>query len=290
MTSSRPPSASAPRHDAPIPLTLLYSPADRPDRVRRALDGDADVVIVDLEDAITPVRKDEARGGVPSLGLPNGPDVQIRVNAPGTPWHSGDIEMIRSLPAEIGVRLPKCESPQVVRDVAERVGGRPLHLLVESAVGVEAAFELAGCHHTVASVALGEADLLADLRAFDPAALGWARGRILVAAAAAGLPSPTMSVYTDHRDSDGLRRSCEEGRRLGFLGRTAIHPDQLSVIREAFRPSDSEVDTARSVIAAAEEGARVGRGAIALPSGKFVDAAVLRQAVTVVALAARYDR
>lgn len=288
MTPSPPPSPSPSPHDALTPLTLLYSPADRPDRVRRALDGDADVVIVDLEDAVTPDRKDEARRALPGLGLPDGPTVQVRINAPGTRWHLDDIEAIRSLPAGIGVRLPKCESRQAVRSVAEAVGDRPLHLLVESAAGVEAAFELAGGHRSVASIGLGEADLLADLRALDPAALGWARGRILIAAAAAGLPSPTMSVYADHRDSGGLRRSCLEGRRLGFLGRTAIHPAQLPVIRDAFRPPDSEVATARSVIAAANEGIRVGRGAVALPSGKFVDAAVLRQAVTVVALAARY--
>lgn len=296
MTARPPPSSvpalpyPQPDHRAtPIPLTLLYSPADRPDRVQRALDGDADVVIVDLEDAVAPARKDEARAVLKDLALPDGPTAQVRINAPGTRWHTDDLVAIRSLPAGIGVRLPKCESPQMVREVAGAIGDRPLHLLLESALGVERAFELAGCHHTVASIALGEADLLADLRALDPAALGWARGRILIAASAAGLPSPTMSVYTDHRDLDGLRRTCQAGRRLGFLGRTAIHPAQLPVIRDAFRPSESEIATARAMVAAADEGIRVGRGAVALPSGAFVDVAVLRQAAAVMALAARYD-
>lgn len=273
---------------AALPLTLLYAPADRPDRVGKALAGDADVVIVDLEDAIAPARKDGARLALSSFGLPDGPAAQVRVNAPGTPWHADDLAAVRDLPAGIGVRVPKCDSSPVIRSIADALGDRPLHLLVESAVGVEAAFELASCHPNVASIALGEADLLADLRAQDPAALGWSRGRILVAAAAAGLPSPTMSVFADHRDLDGLRRSCADGRWQGFLGRTAIHPAQLPVIRDAFRPRDSEVSTARLVIGAAEEGIRIGRGAVALPSGKFVDAAVLRQARAVLALADRY--
>lgn len=269
------------------PLTLLYVPADRPDRIRRALDSAADEVIIDLEDAVAPDAKDAARSTVAAIAVDPARSVQIRVNAIGTPWHDEDLAMVAGLDELVGLRLPKCESPAAVASIPERVGGRALHLLIESAVGVESAFLLAGCHPQVTTIGLGEADLLADLRASDPAALGWSRGRVVTAAAAAGLPAPTMSVFPDHRDLDGLRTSSALGRSLGFLGRTAIHPAQLPVIAEVFAPTATEIAVAREVVAAAEAGEQIGRGAVALPSGKFVDAAVVRQARTVLALAGR---
>ena len=106
----------------------------------------------------------------------------------------------------------------------------------------------------------------------------------MAAAAAAGLPPPAMAAYTDVRDLDGLAASCRRGRALGFLGRTAIHPDQLDVIRAAFTPTEGEVERARELLAAAEKGATTGQGAVALADGRFVDAAVIRQAQRVVAL------
>lgn len=270
-----------------VPLTLLYVPADRPDRIRRALDSAADTVIIDLEDAVAGAAKQAARRSVAAIRLDPTRDVQIRVNAAGTPWHDDDLAMVAALDERVSLRLPKCESAAIVTDVASRVGDRALHLLIESALGVEHAFQLAGCHPRVATIGLGEADLLADLRAADPAALGWARGRIVTAAAAAGLAAPTMSVYPDHRDLEGLRSSSALGRSLGFLGRTAIHPAQLAVISEVFTPTAAEIAVAQDVVAAAEAGEQLGRGAVVLPSGKFVDAAVVRQARTVLALTER---
>ena len=96
------------------------------------------------------------------------------------------------------------------------------------------------------------------------------------------LPAPHMSVYPDVADVDGLRRSCEVGRRLGFLGRAAIHPKQLPVIAEVFRPSDDDVARARELVAAAEAS---GSGAVLTADGRFVDEAVLRQARRTLALA-----
>jgi citrate lyase subunit beta/citryl-CoA lyase len=93
-----------------------------------------------------------------------------------------------------------------------------------------------------------------------------------------------MAAYTDVRDLDGLAASCRTGRALGFLGRTAIHPGQLDVIHAAFTPTDVEVARAREILAAADQASRDGHGAVALADGRFVDAAVLRQARRVVAL------
>lgn len=116
--------------------------------------------------------------------------------------------------------------------LASRLPGHALHALIESPLGVESAFEIAS-----AGIGLGEADLRSALGVATAEHLGWQRARIVNAAAAAGLEPPAMSVYADVRDLEGLRASCEAGRASGFVGRAAIHPAQLPVIREAFTPS-----------------------------------------------------
>ena len=124
----------------------------------------------------------------------------------------------------------------------------PLHCLIESARGVEAAFEIASADPNVASIALGEADLRSDLGVTGEEGLLWARSRIVVAARAADLPAPAMSVYAQIDDLDGLAASCRRGRALGFIGRAAIHPKQLRVIAECFMPTEAEASAARELL------------------------------------------
>jgi citrate lyase subunit beta/citryl-CoA lyase len=265
------------------PLSLLYVPGDRPDRAAKAVASPADVVILDLEDAVAPDAKARAREAVLGVVLAAGARaIQVRVNAVGSPWHDADLAMVRGLDGAIGVRVPKCESTEAVRGVARAAGKRPLHLLLESALGIERAFELATAHDEVASVGLGEADLRADLGVTAESGLDWARSRVVNAAAAAGLQPPSMSVFTDVQDLEALADSCRRGRELGFRGRAAIHPAQVPVIREAFRPTDEELRRARQVLAGATEGLARGSGAVALPDGRFVDEAVVRWARRVV--------
>ena len=266
------------------PLTWLYVPGDRPDRVAKAMGSAADVVIVDLEDAVLADAKDAARAFATAAlrEVAASRPAQVRVNASGTPWHEDDVAMVAALPA--ARRRAAAQG---------RVGGggpqsglppdRPVHLLVESALGLERAYDLATATADVASIGLGEADLRADLGVEGDDGLLWARGRIVAAAAAAGLDPPAMAAYTDVRDLDGLAASCRTGRALGFLGRTAIHPGQLDVIHAAFTPTDVEVARAREILAAADQALR-DDGAVALADGRFVDAAVLRRARRVVAL------
>ncbi|WP_341358377.1 CoA ester lyase [Georgenia sp. M64] len=265
-------------------LTLLYVPGDRPERVTKALATDADIVIVDLEDAVAPAHKDRARTETARLLTDAGRPVQVRINHPDTPWHTDDVAMLDALPGDVGARVPKVESAGQVRALAGALPGRSLHLLLESAIGVERAFEIATASDQVASVGLGEADLRSDLRLSDDAGLAWVRSRVVVAARAAGLPSPHMSVHPHVRDLDGLTASCREGKTLGFLGRAAIHPAQLGPIREAFRPSDAEVERARTVVARVGDARTDGVGAIALEDGTFLDVAMVQQARAVLAL------
>ncbi|UED87301.1 HpcH/HpaI aldolase/citrate lyase family protein [Streptomyces profundus] len=270
-----------------LSLTWLYVPGDRPEVVAKALRSGADVVIVDLEDAVAPERKRYALDATEELlGTPLPVPVQVRTNAPGGPRAEAEVRRLVGLPGLAGLRLPKVESARQLALVAEWAEGRPvppLYPLLESALGLEAAFAVAGGHPAVAGLALGEADLRADLGVAADEGLAWARGRAVVAARAAGLPPPAQSVYPDVRDLTGLAASCAAGRALGFLGRTALHPRQLPVIERAFLPTAAEIAAAREVVGAAETEA----GALALADGRFVDPAVVAGARRTLALAAR---
>jgi len=256
-------------------LTWLYVPGDRPDMYSKAVESGADVVIVDLEDAVVPAGKDAARRAVCEW-LPYAPPgtVEVRVNAAGTPWVADDLEALGDVPSLVGVRLPKVESADDVRAAADltRVG---ISCLIETALGVERAFEIATAHPRVAAIGLGEADLASDL---GTDALDWPRSRVVVAARAAGLPPPAMSVYPNVDDLEGLASSCRRGRALGFRGRAAIHPRQVPVIREAFRPDAGEVAGAQALLAAFGHAFDAGRGVTVLPDGRMVDAAMIGRA------------
>jgi citrate lyase subunit beta / citryl-CoA lyase len=270
-------------------LTLLYAPADRPDLVRKALRTDAaDVVAIDLEDAVAAGAKDGARQMLPGL-LADRPDkpVQVRINAAGSAWVDADLDLLAGLPGDIAVRLPKAEDPTWIRQISDQLGShRSLHLLIESACGVEAAYELATASEQVASIGIGDEDLRSDLGVPDETGLQWARSRVVNAARAAGLPSPMMSVFASLTDMEGLAQSCRRGARLGFVGRAAIHPRQLPVIRAAFAPSESEVAKATTIVQALEEAAARGVGTVVLPGGEFLDAAMVERARKILARAA----
>jgi len=266
------------------PLTWLYVPADRPDRVEKALVSGAHAVIVDLEDAVAPEAKSAAREGLRELcWAVSAVRVQIRVNAVGTPWFEADLDAVSQLPVS-GVTLPKTESPDAAEAASRLLGGHlPVRCLIETALGVERAFEIASSP-AVSGISLGEADLRSRTGAGE-AGLEWARGRIVNAAVAAGLPRPPQSVYMNVTDLAGLEASCAHGRELGFFGREAIHPRQLPVIEQAYLPSEGEVARAREIVAAAD--ATRAEGAFAL-GGEFVDAPIVASSQQVVALAERY--
>jgi HpcH/HpaI aldolase/citrate lyase family len=143
-------------------------------------------------------------------------------------------------------------------------------------------------HPAVASLGLGEADLRSELGVTGDEGLAWARSRIVVAARAAGLPPPAMSVYANVSDVSGLAASCAAGPRLGFIGRAAIHPRQVPVIVDAFRPAEDVVSRARELLAAVAEAETRDSGTVVLADGRFADRAMVAAAQRTVALAARY--
>jgi citrate lyase subunit beta / citryl-CoA lyase len=264
------------------PLTWLYVPADRPDRVEKAIASAAHAVIVDLEDAVAPGAKERARENLAGLlAEPREKPVYVRVNSPRTPPGAADLATVATLPVA-GITVPKVEGPHdVVALLAQLPEPRRVHCLIESAAGVEAAYAIAS-HPAVAGISLGEADLRSQTGALEEG-LDWPRARIVNAAVAAGLPRPPQSVYPRLRDDEGLAASCRRGRAVGHLGRAAIHPEQLPVIEDAYLPTEAEVERARETVAKLESA-----GAGTLESGDFVDAAMLAAAQQIVALANRY--
>src|SRR5215210_6488546 len=246
---------------APLFRSYLYAPGNDPRKIEKALASEADAVVLDLEDAVAPNRKEEARESVSEVlrSRPSKP-VFVRVNAPGSALAEEDIGAI-SGPHLSGLRLPKTESAEAVRGVAERLETlgceAGIQCLIESALGLDLAPEISRSHERV--VGLGVR---------DEAGLLYARSRVVAAARAAGLPGPVQSVYTNVRDTDGLRQSTEVGKNLGFLGRSAIHPAQIPAINEVFTPTEEEVAEAEELLARLEESAGKGTGAFVLEDGR----------------------
>ncbi|MFI7702477.1 HpcH/HpaI aldolase/citrate lyase family protein [Nonomuraea sp. NPDC049480] len=270
-----------------MPVTWLYVPGDRPERFAKAVASGADVVIVDLEDAVAPARKDEARANAVAY-LRERRDardrsgatvrVHVRVNDLATPRGRDDLAAVGELAD--GVRLPKVESAAVL----DGLTGAPAYALLESAAGIVNAQAIAA-HPRVAGVALGEQDLVAELSITDEHAMNHLRLQVVLAAAAAGLPPVPMSVYPDVKDEAGLVASCRAGRALGLFGRSAVHPRQIPAIRRAFRPTEEEEARAAEIVTAAERAEQAGIGALALPDGRFVDAPIIARARRTLALA-----
>jgi citrate lyase subunit beta / citryl-CoA lyase len=262
--------------------SYLYVPGDDPRRIEKALATVADAVVIDLEDSVAPNRKEEARSNAAGVleSRPARP-VFVRINAPGSEFAARDIAAVAALHLS-GLRLPKVESLESVRLVAETLeelrSEASIQCLIESALGLELALEIARSHERVAGISLGEADLAADLGVRDEAGLLYARSRIVSASRAAGLPGPVQSVYTNVKDVDGLRRSTEEGKNMGFVGRSAIHPSQVPIINEVFTPTEEEVAEAQELLDRLEGEAGSGTGAFVLEDGRFVDRAVVESA------------
>ena len=223
--------------------------------------------------------KDAARANLSTLlDRPRGKPVLVRVNGLQTGLAASDLQAVGELDGVDAISIPKVECPEDV-SLAPVL---PLHCLIESATRPRGGIS-DRVDPGVAGISLGEADLRSQTGALEEG-LDWARGRIVNAAVAAGLPRPPQSVYPHVRDADGLAGSCRRGRQLGHLGRAAIHPAQLSVIEQAYLPTSDELETARATIARLEQTA----AASALAGGAFVDAAMLGGALQIVAIAEQY--
>jgi citrate lyase subunit beta/citryl-CoA lyase len=283
----------------------LYVPGDAPAKLARARTRGADSLIVDLEDAVAPAAKADARravadwlAGQPGAGS-GGTEVWVRVN-PSRPDGTPPVEdlAVAAHPGVTGVVAAKCESVEglahldrALSAAEERaglaVGSLVVSALVETAAGILALPALAAAPRVV-RLQIGEADLVASLGMTpgpDDAELLPLRLALVVASAAAGLEPPVGPVHTRLGDLDELRRSTEALRRLGFAGRAAFHPAQVAVINEVFTPTAGQEAAARDLIDRLDRAVGEGRGVATAADGSLIDEAVVRPARAVVAQA-----
>jgi citrate lyase subunit beta / citryl-CoA lyase len=256
----------------------------------------ADEVVVDLEDAVVPAVKDEARGAVAEAidGEWAAESLAVRVNAIGTPWCHLDLAALAaSGRGKLTAVLPKIEHPHDLAFAdrllagAEAAAGRttPVRLLalIETAAGLAAATEIARASERLDGLILGYADLAASLGRTGEQDWRFAQESVLVAARAAGIQA-IDGPYLGTRDDDAFRAQVTHARTLGFDGKWAIHPAQLDALREAFTPTDDEVAGAREVLAALDRAAADGAGAVA-DGDRMLDEALALSARRVLARA-----
>lgn len=277
--------------------SLLFTPGDRPERLRKAPASGADVLVFDLEDAVAPARKAEARAAVRDvLADPEfDPDAEVcvRVN-PTTVAADDDLDEVLGPDARLdSVMLPKVDGPDDVETLARLLDEHgwtlPVIALVETAAGILHAEAIAEATATDA-LFFGAEDLSADLgatRTPEGDEVGYARQHVVLVAAAAGVDA-IDTVYTDIDDLEGLRAETRRAVQLGFDGKPAIHPDQVEVINGAFVPDDEALSWARRVLDAHREADADDRGVFAV-DGQMIDEPLLRRARRLIDRAAAED-
>jgi citrate lyase subunit beta/citryl-CoA lyase len=285
--------------------SVLFSPGDRPELMRKAPATGADVVVFDLEDAVAPARKDEARDAVVAVLTDDAFDPDCEVVVRVNPVAADDAEDAADGPTDAGATakadvdalepvledgrldafmLPKCASGDDVRsfDYLFPRDTPPVLALVESAAGVLHAEAIATADATDALV-FGAEDLSADVGATRTDAgteVLYAREHVVLAAASASVDA-IDTVYTDFSDAEGLREETAFAIQLGYDGKMAIHPSQVDPINEAFTPDADDVEWAERVLEAKREADAEGRGVFQV-DGEMIDAPLIAQAERII--------
>lgn len=272
--------------------SLIFVPGMRPELYAKALNSGADMICVDLEDAVAPPHKDEARAKTLALfaALPAAPGIEpvVRINALRTADGLRDVLAIResAIPPP-SLMLTKVRSADEVRMLDELLDGRAaairFHVIIETNEGLEHCFAIARASARIDSLLFGAVDMAAELRT----AVGWesmlyARSRLVHAAASAGLDLIDVP-HLDLEDAAGLAREAAASAALGFTGKAAIHPKQIPVINRAFSPDASAVAWARRIVEAFETSST----GLVVIDGKLIERPVARSAYRILALAGR---
>jgi (S)-citramalyl-CoA lyase len=299
--------------------SILFCPGSRPDRFGKALAAGADAVCLDLEDGVAPARREEARQAVGAwlrdrAPRATGPELVLRVNAPGSVDGERDLALLRALPGDRRPRLlmvPKVDDPQELGELLEALEGRRadgdgggdqggdvaegdasaggasageapwLLPLVETALGLHRVESLALSGLPLAGLVFGGMDLAAELGArFEWEPLLQARSRIVHAAALAGVGAIDVP-WAPLDDPEGLRVETSRAARLGFQGKLAIHPAQIPHIHAALAPDPTEVEAARRIL----EAATLSHEGVQVVDGRMVDRPLVLGAERVLARA-----
>ena len=275
--------------------SVLYIPASKERALEKARDLPVDAIIFDLEDAVAPEEKARARQVLATeLGAQDfGPRWRIvRVNGLDTPWGEADLQAFAGHPGAEALLVPKVNGPADLDRVAALVPGKPLWAMLETAAGCVNAAAIAD-HPRLEAIVLGTNDLSRDLGArfrADRLPLMAGLGAVVLAAKAAG-KTVVDGVFNAFRDAEGLRAECEQGRDMGFDGKTLVHPSQIDIVNAVFAPSDAELDLARRMIEAYRLARAEGEG-VAVVDGRIVEnlhvataLSLLAKAETIAALA-----
>lgn len=272
--------------------SLIFAPGNRPEMIPKALATGADLVTIDLEDAIAPNDKTAARERTLGWFAENdefgGVEPVVRVNCLRSVEGLADLQAIIGSPRPPpAIMLPKVKSPGEVRVYEELVAqaARPirLHVIIETNEGLDACVEIAHSSRLVDALLFGGVDMAAELRV-EPTwnALLHARSRAVHAAASAGVDLIDVP-FLDLDDVEGLASEARACAEIGFTGKGAIHPRQITVINDCFSPSTEDVERARRVVAEFE---KAGAGLVVI-DGKLVEKPVLRSMHRILAIADR---
>ncbi len=278
--------------------TYLFTPGNHPRRVEKALSLDADVVILDLEDAVAVAEKVKTRDIVrETLALPRDVAVIVRVNAYDTPYCYGDICAV-VCPELDGIMLPKLESvadlksvewliENLERDRGMELGAIDLIPIIETAKGQANLRDMVQCGSRVKRFAFGAGDYTRDLGmdwTKDEAELLPVRSEMMLASRLGGLEPPIDTVYIHIKEHELFARSCETVRALGFQGKLCIHPDQITPANAAFTPTVESIAWSEKIVAAFDEAEKAGVASIQV-DGYFVDYPIVEKAQRTVDLA-----
>ena len=274
--------------------SLLFVPGLRPDRFAKALDAGADIVCVDMEDAVALPRKDEGR----ALALPlfleqSHPQVEkmARINSLSTVHGLKDLQaIIESDAPPPSIMIPKIKSPEEIELIETLLSTGPARairfcVIIETNQGLDRAIEIAKSSSRIDSMILGAVDMSAELRcqkSWEP--LLYTRSRLVHAAASAGIDLLDVP-YLTLDDPEGLRQEAQSCARLGFTGKASIHPNQIAIINEAFTPDAKTIEKARKVCAAFEND----KTGLVVVDGELIELPVVRSMYRVLAIASRLE-
>lgn len=253
--------------------SVLYIPGSKERALEKAMGLAADAIIFDLEDAVAPDEKVNARSVLAAaLNGDYGRRARIvRINGLDTEWGAEDAKAFANHPSVDAILIPKVNSPADLDAVAQLAPEKPLWAMMETALGMLNAGQIAA-HPRLAGMVMGTNDLAKELNSrFRPDRLALQTGLGLCVLAAKAYGRVIVDgVYNAFKDDAGLQSECDQGRDMGFDGKTLIHPLQLDIANAAFAPSDAEVDLARRQIAAFDAAIAEGQ-AVAVVDGKIVE-------------------
>jgi len=277
--------------DTPIGFSssFLFVPGSRPERFSKALQSGADCIIFDLEDAVSPQEKENARAAIRAAWSEFTAEDQkrliVRTNSPGSPFYSADLILAQQLNIAC-LLIPKSESLDQINGAAQILPNTAIIPMIETALGLDKAKEIANSNQ-VLRLALGNLDLQADLGMIcDPqeTQLQTARFQIVASSRLAHITPPVDGVTPSTDDATRISDDADRAKRMGFGGKLCIHPKQVPLVNLAFMPTNEEITWAKKVIAADQEA----KGAAVQLEGRMIDRPVVLLAQRTLAIAGKH--